>query len=257
MGWGMRVSDYACLDLSRDRRTGVPEVVIAEGKSLPHLVGVARAMLEGSGRAIITRASKEAVKALRRIPARCEVHEEARVVVLRQRGWRPPPRRGTVGILSAGTSDYGVAEEARVILEELGCRTLVAHDVGVAGVHRALEALERMRGEADVYIVVAGREGALPTLVAGMVDAPVIGVPVSTGYGMAGGGISALYAMLQSCSPLAVVNIDAGFVAAAVASRIAARRLGSAPGAGGPGASVARTWRGSVGRTKDRKGEGA
>jgi hypothetical protein len=133
-----------------------------------------------------------------------------------------------VGVLSAGTSDYRVAEEAGIIAEELGCRVVAAHDVGVAGVHRLFDALDRMRKEkVDVFIAVAGREGALPTLVAGMVDAPVIGVPVSTGYGMAGRGKSALYAMLQSCSPLVVVNIDAGFIAGAVAAQIARRRRGA------------------------------
>ncbi|MGQ9583220.1 MAG: nickel pincer cofactor biosynthesis protein LarB [Thermoplasmatota archaeon] len=257
----MRVSDYACLDVAREARTGIPEVIIAEGKSVPQIVGVARAMLERTGRAIVTRASREAIEALRRIHARCEVHEAAGVVVLRRRGRRPAGTRGTVGILSAGTSDYRVAEEARVIAEELGCRALAAHDVGVAGVHRAFEALEMMRGEGvDVYIVVAGREGALPTLVSGMVDAPVIGVPVSTGYGLAGRGRSALYAMLQSCSPLAVVNIDAGFVAAAVASRIAARRRMRAEAlqGGRRGAGGSRRGRGETGRgTRRRGGVGA
>ena len=218
----MRISDYACLDLSRQRRTGIPEVVLAEGKTLPHLLKIAERMMVKKGRAIVTRASPGAIKALSRLPGRHEAYDDAGMIVLKTMGFRMPERRGTVGVLSAGTSDYRVAEEARITAEQLGCRTASSHDVGVAGVHRLFGALDRMKKEkVDVYIAVAGREGALPTLVAGMVDAPVIGVPVSSGYGMAGRGESALYAMLQSCSPLVVVNIDAGFIAGAVAARIA------------------------------------
>lgn len=224
----MRIGDFACIDLERDRRTGIPEVVLAEGKAIPHLVGIVRGIVERKGRAIVTRASPEALEAIARLPFRQERHESAGIVVVLGPGFRPARKAGVVGILSAGTSDYRVAEEARIIAEQLGCRVAHAHDVGVAGVHRLLEALDRMkRQKVDVYIAVAGREGALPTLLAGMVDAPVIGVPVSTGYGMAGKGRSALYAMLQSCSPLVVVNIDAGFVAGAVAARIARRRRGA------------------------------
>jgi NCAIR mutase (PurE)-related protein len=224
----MRVGDFACIDLERDRRTGIPEVVLAEGKAIPHLVGIVKAMAERKGRAIVTRASPEALEAISRLPFRQERHEAAGIVVVLRPGFRLKRTGGVVGILSAGTSDHRVAEEARIIAEQLGCRVVSAQDVGVAGVHRLLEALDRMRRQkVDVYIAVAGREGALPTLLAGMVDAPVIGVPVSTGYGMAGKGRSALYAMLQSCSPLVVVNIDAGFVAGAVAARIARRRRGA------------------------------
>jgi hypothetical protein len=221
----MRIKDYACIDLDRDRRTGIPEVVLAEGKAVSHLVEIVKAMVERKGRAIITRASPEAIEAIGRLPFRQQRHAGAGMVVVFGPGFRPRRNGGVVGILSAGTSDYRVAEEARITAEQLGCKVVSAHDVGVAGVHRMLEALDRMKKQkVDVYIAVAGREGALPTLLAGMVDAPVIGVPVSTGYGMAGRGRSALYAMLQSCSPLVVVNIDAGFVAGAVAARIAHRR---------------------------------
>jgi len=223
----MRIQDYACIDLERDLRTGIPEVVLAEGKSIPHLLEIVGAMVQEKGRAIVTRASSSAMKALSRLPFPQDRHAQAGIVVLRKRGFRVKPTGGVVGILSAGTSDYRVAEEARITAEQLGCRVVAAHDVGVAGVHRLFEALDGMKKEkVDVYIAVAGREGALPTILAGMVDAPVIGVPVSTGYGMAGRGRSALYAMLQSCSPLVVVNIDAGFIAGAVAAQIARRRCG-------------------------------
>ena len=254
----MRISEFACLDLERERRTGVPEVVLAEGKLLTHLVRIAKAMLEAKGRVMVTRASPQALRALSRLPGLHEVHEDAGIIVIRKRGFRGPRLGGTVAVLSAGTSDYRVAEEARVIAEQLGCRTVALHDVGVAGVHRLLDALARLgRQKVDVYIAVAGREGALPTLLAGMVDVPVIGVPVSTGYGMAGKGKSALYAMLQSCSPLTVVNIDAGFVAGAVAARIAhgagngrlagPRQRGSGPRpAKGKGADQRAAFRGTV-----------
>jgi NCAIR mutase (PurE)-related protein len=127
---------------------------------------------------------------------------------------------GVVGILTAGTADIRVAEEAKAIAQEMGCTVFTAYDVGVAGIHRLFSALKDMAG-AHVFVVVAGREGTLPSIVAGLVDRPVIGVPVSTGYGHMGKGEAALASMLQSCSVLAVVNIDAGVVAGAFAARIA------------------------------------
>ena len=127
---------------------------------------------------------------------------------------------GIVGIITAGTSDIRVAEEARVIAEEMGCQAKTAYDVGVAGIHRLFPVLESM-ADCHSLVVAAGREGTLPAVVAGLMDRPVIGVPVSTGYGYMGNGEAALASMLQSCSVLTVVNIDAGFVAGAFAARIA------------------------------------
>ena len=217
---GMRIKDYACIDLDRERRTGVPEVVLAEGKAVPHLVEIVKAMVGSRGRAIVTRASPEAMEALGRLPFRQKRHPEAGIVVLLGPGFRPARAGGTVAILSAGTSDYRVAEEARVIAEQLGCHVVSAHDVGVAGVHRILDrkkALER----AAVIIVVAGMEGALASLVSGLVKVPVIAVPTSCGYGSSFKGLSALLTMLNSCSPgVAVVNIDNGFGAGYFASII-------------------------------------
>ena len=129
-------------------------------------------------------------------------------------------RRGVVGILTAGTSDVPLAEEARTLLEELGVTTETAYDVGVAGLHRLLRALRTLeRSRPGIYLVFAGREGALPTVVAGLVHAPVVGIPTSTGYGRGGKGEAALSAMLQSCAPLAVVNIDAAVPAALFAAQ--------------------------------------
>jgi pyridinium-3,5-biscarboxylic acid mononucleotide synthase len=134
--------------------------------------------------------------------------------------WMP---RGPVAILAAGTSDVPVAEEARHVLESVGVRVLRAYDVGVAGLHRLERALRTLeRGRPRVYLVCAGREGALPTVVAGLVPAPVVGIPVSTGYGRGGRGEAALNAMLQSCAPIAVVNIDGGIPAALFALQLLA-----------------------------------
>jgi pyridinium-3,5-biscarboxylic acid mononucleotide synthase len=133
-------------------------------------------------------------------------------------------RPGRVGLLTGGTSDVPLAEEARAVLEELGIEVVSAYDVGVAGIHRLLRALRRLeRKQPEIYLVFAGREGALPTVVAGMVRAPVVGVPTSVGYGRGGGGEAALNAMLQSCAPLAVVNIDAAVPAALFAAQRFAR----------------------------------
>ncbi|MDD5112326.1 MAG: nickel pincer cofactor biosynthesis protein LarB, partial [Candidatus Altiarchaeota archaeon] len=133
-----------------------------------------------------------------------------------------PKANGVVGILAAGTSDIPIAEEARVILEELGCRVLFEYDVGIAGIHRLFPALGRLK-RASVLIAVAGMEGALPSVVSGLVRVPVIGVPTSVGYGINSKGMAALQTMLNSCSPVAVMNIDNGYGAAALAYKIAAR----------------------------------
>ncbi len=140
--------------------------------------------------------------------------------------YRAPEPRGCVGLLTAGTSDIPVAEEAAMVIAHMGCRVERGYDTGVAGVHRLLEPLTRMiETGADVLVVVAGMEGALPSVVAGLVDVPVIGVPTSTGYGLGGDGTAALYSILQSCSPgLVAVNIDNGVGAGAAAALIARRR---------------------------------
>jgi len=220
------LSRFACLDLGREHRTGVPEVVIAEGKQKTHLVAIAKRMLRDTGRVIITRVPDGMMGALRFKGFVSRSHKEARICVIKKKGYKVPFTGGLIAILAAGTSDYPVAEEARIVAEELGCAVRPIYDVGVAGVHRLYSALDGLDLEdIDAFIVIAGREGALPTLVSGLVDVPVIGVPVSTGYGKGGRGEAALLAMLQSCSPLVVVNIDAGFVAGVVAARIANRRV--------------------------------
>ena len=226
------VYGVARLDLGRDNRPGVPEVVIAQDKKMSHIEKIAAEFVANVGRVIISRLTPErAVEFKKKISknkvlkkANLIYNDEAQVCIIRDQKFKLQHSGGKVGIITAGTSDIPVAEEARLIVEELGCYAFTAYDVGVSGAHRLVEPLKKMvKEKVDVLIVLAGREGALPTLIAGIVDIPVIAVPISTGYGIEGKGKTALYAMLQSCSPLVVVNIDAGFVAAAVASRIATR----------------------------------
>ena len=212
----LRVGDCGRLDIERDARTGIPEIVIAEGKDPGQTAELVRSLYDETGFAMVTRLGPEEAGVLNEtVPL--EYHEDARIGVVGTR----EPGRGTVGILTAGTSDIHVAEEARVIAESLGCSTMTAYDVGVAGIHRVVSALEEMVGRVDVIVVAAGREGALPSVVAGLVEVPVIGVPVSTGYGAGGSGESALLSMLQSCSPIVTVNIDAGVIAGMMAYKIA------------------------------------
>ena len=222
---GLRIDvldGMARIDAGRSVRCGMPEVVLAEGKDPLTFAEIMLAQVKAAGRCIATRVSPAHIEALRsRLPSdiRMEHREAARAVIL-STGNGPDPRGGTVAILTAGTSDIPVAEEARLIAEEMGCDVRTAYDVGVAGIHRLFSALKDLI-PADVFIVAAGREGTLPAIVAGLVDRPVIGVPVSTGYGYMGGGEAALASMLQACSVLAVVNIDAGFTAGAFAAQIA------------------------------------
>ncbi|HUI39999.1 MAG TPA: nickel pincer cofactor biosynthesis protein LarB [Methanothrix sp.] len=219
------VGEMAKLDVCRVARIGIPEAILAEGKEKNNLVQIALAHLEETGSVIITRVSGEQIDALRcaELPAGTELehNERARTVVIRSAPGKP--EEGTVGILAAGTADIPAAEEARVVAQEMGCHVATEYDVGVAGIHRLFPCLERM-ADADAFVVAAGREGTLPAVVAGLVEAPVIGLPVSTGYGIGGGGLAALYSMLQSCSVLAVVNVDAGFVAGAYAAKIARQK---------------------------------
>lgn len=211
------LSDRARLDIHRARRAGVPEAVLGEGKTPEDVVGIAEAMLRASGRAIITRVSNEQYVALLEKFKDLRWNEDARIAVI---GEPPAKTGGKVGVVSAGTADICVAEEARVITEEMGCEVITIYDVGVAGIHRLFPEIGRLV-DADAVVVAAGREGTLPTIISGLIDAPVIGVPVSTGYGYGAGGEAALMSMLQSCCVLTVVNIDAGFVAGAYAAKIA------------------------------------
>lgn len=219
-----KVGELARIDLGREVRCGIPEVVLAEGKDTQDLVEIMLRHTRAAGRCLATRVSDAQAEAVEEAAVKAGYsfrHEErARTLVL-SKGGAPEKHKGVVAVLTAGTADIRVAEEARVVAEEMGCTVKTAYDVGAAGVHRLFPALQDLAG-AHVYVVAAGREGTLPAVVAGLVDKPVIGVPVSTGYGYMGGGEAALASMLQSCSVLTVVNIDAGFVAGAHAAQIAA-----------------------------------
>ncbi|MGC8910520.1 MAG: nickel pincer cofactor biosynthesis protein LarB [Nitrososphaeria archaeon] len=223
------VEGLAKFDSGREDRSGVPEIILAEGKSSDAVVKIALVALESRGRVIISRVNDECIKRIEseigNEKAFIRINKEAKMVVLKKKNFAASKKGGKVGILTAGTADIPVAEEAKVVLEEMGCKILTAYDVGVAGIHRLLPELKRMIEEdVDVIIVVAGREGALPSVVAGLVNVPVIGVPTSIGYGLGGMGIASLLAMLQSCTPgLLIVNIDNG-VSAGVAAALIANR---------------------------------
>jgi pyridinium-3,5-biscarboxylic acid mononucleotide synthase len=226
-----RIGDFARIDLGRNVRCGMPEVILAEGKDPEHLSEIASRVATTVGRCILTRVSPGQVELIRERMGRegisLEYREAGRVLIA---GTAPAmrPTGGIVAIITAGTSDIRVAEEARAIAGEMGCEVRTAYDVGAAGIHRLFPALRPMIG-AHAFVVCAGREGTLPAIVAGLVDKPVIGVPVSVGYGYMGQGQAALASMLQSCSVVAVVNIDAGFTAGAFAARIANNGCGEQP----------------------------
>lgn len=222
------LSDLAARpDVGREARKGVPEVVLAETKADSDLVAIVGAFLVRRGRAIVSRlaASQNALLRTSFPDVAFEEYGRGRTAVLRGSGGEPPATAGRVGILTAGTSDIPVAEEAAVVAREMGCEIKSAYDVGVAGIHRLVGPLREMiEADVDAMIVAAGMDGALPSVVAGLVPMPVIGLPVSIGYGMGGKGEAALLSMLQSCAPgLSVVNIDNGVGAGAVAGLIARR----------------------------------
>lgn len=220
----------ARLDFGREARTGIPEMVLADAKSDAQVLAIARAFVERSGRVILTRLRATTAERLRDELAGCAVdlRASARAAAIHAPGYQRPRSGGRIGVLTAGTSDVPVAEEARLVAEEMGCDVATLYDVGVAGLHRLLEPLAIMLEDgAAALVVCAGMDGALPTVVAGLASVPVIGVPTSVGYGVGGKGRAALLAMLQTCVPgLTVVNIGngagAGATAALIANRLAA-----------------------------------
>jgi NCAIR mutase (PurE)-related protein len=215
-------------DLNREGRTGVPEVIYASGKELDQLRALCAVFVERTGRAIFSRIGRDEAKALITEFPHCTPRHSSRAQMLVLR--KPEctvPEGGQIGIITAGTSDLPVAEQAQIIAEEMGCRVTLVGDVGVAGLHRLFAPLHTMlESKVDVIVVAAGMDGALPSVVSGLVDVPVIGLPTSTGYGIGGQGVAALLSMLQTCAPgLSVVNVDngigAGITAALIANRVA------------------------------------
>ncbi|MFC6719692.1 nickel pincer cofactor biosynthesis protein LarB [Natrialbaceae archaeon GCM10025810] len=221
---GYVTDDAGRFDAARRRRRGIPEAILAEGKTADQVVSLATSALEATEHALVTRVSDEQAARLESdlpdaIPD-ATVDRRGTTVVARTPAYESPSLEARIAIVTAGTVDGPIADEAQVVCEDAGATVDRVDDVGVAALDRILDQLERLR-RADVVIVAAGREGALPTVVAGLVDAPVIGLPVSSGYGHGGDGEAALSGLLQSCTVLSVVNVDAGFVAGAQASLIA------------------------------------
>ena len=209
---------YAKVDAQRHLRVGFPEVIYCPGKTPAHVIGIAEELLAHDQTVLATRATPELYAEVQpRIPA-AEFHEQARAIVVR-RNIRPLAR-GRVAVVAAGTADLPVAAEAGLTAELMGCRVEQLADVGVAGLHRLLLNLETVQ-QASVVVAVAGMEGALPSVLAGLIDRPVIAVPTSVGYGASLGGLTPLLTMLNSCAAgLSVVNIDNGFGAGYMAGLI-------------------------------------
>jgi NCAIR mutase (PurE)-related protein len=211
--------DYARIDHHRSLRKGFPEVIFGQGKNAEQIAGIMEKMRVQENVILVTRINAEKAEAVIARISDAQYHPNARMLILTQ-GEIPKRGRGKILILSAGTSDIPVAREAQLTAEAMGNQVETIFDVGVAGIHRLLYYRKQIE-EATVLIVIAGMEGALPSVVAGMVNRPVIAVPTSVGYGVSFGGLTALFAMLNSCSSnVAVVNIDNGFGAGYMAAMI-------------------------------------
>ncbi len=212
---------FAKVDHHRALRRGFPEVIFCQGKAPKHVVEIVGRLAKAGGTVLATRADRDVYRMVQKKFPRARYHEMARMIVLA--GRKKPMALGPIAVVTAGSADIPVAEEAALTAEAMGCRVQRVFDVGVAGIHRLMGSMEDLN-RADVLVVVAGMEGALPSVVAGLVDKPVIAVPTSVGYGTSLGGLAALLGMLNGCSSgMTVVNIDNGFGAgysAALISRL-------------------------------------
>ena len=223
---GYATTEAGRFDAPREHRRGIPEGILAEGKTSAEVAAMADAAVDSTGRALVTRADDDTARQVRAYmdreypDATVERDARARTVVVHAADYEPPDVDADVVVVSGGTADAHAAREAAVVAGEAGPRVETIEDVGVANLTRVLDELDALRG-ADVVVAVAGREAALPPVVAGLVGAPVIGLPTSTGYGVGGDGVAALLGLLQSCTVLSVVNVDAGFVAGTQAGLIA------------------------------------
>ncbi|MHA1166251.1 MAG: nickel pincer cofactor biosynthesis protein LarB [Candidatus Hodarchaeales archaeon] len=219
-------------DLNREQRAGVPEIVYAESKSPKTCREIAKSILKEKNAVLFTRLTEIHVKELEEFleennsTVTGHVHPEWGIASFKRKNHQTLTHGGKVGVITAGTSDVPVAKEAEAVMELMGCEPIAFYDVGIAGLHRIFTPLKKLVVDEDVdaIIVIAGMEGALPSVIAGLVDVPVIGVPSSVGYGYGSKGKAAMASMLQSCSPgLAIVNIDSGFAAGAFAALISMR----------------------------------
>ena len=217
---------FASVDHHRSLRQGFPEVILCEGKTPAQITGIARKLLKAGGPFLATRVSPVNARSLKRLTRKAVYHEMARMVSISD---SRRPRQGLILIVTAGTSDIPVAEEARVTAEVMGSRVQTLYDVGVAGLHRLLDRQESLH-QARVVVVVAGMDGVLPSVVGGLVDRPIVAVPTSQGYGANFGGLAPLLTMLNACSSgIGVVNIDNGFGAGCLAHRININGQAEAP----------------------------
>lgn len=224
-----KIGDIAKLDVHREMRKGMPEIVFAENKEYKDIIKIALSVIRRNGQVVVSRIKKNELSkvatALRKKGMIVEPGKNSTTLLASDRSFGRKMTGASIGIMAAGTSDIGVAEEVRLVAKAMGCDTLASYDIGIAGIHRLFPALKEMVSrQVAAIVVVAGMEGALASVVASMVDMPVIGVPTSVGYGFGGNGIAALASMLQSCTlGLAVVNIDNGIGAGAYAALIANR----------------------------------
>ncbi|MHA1636549.1 MAG: nickel pincer cofactor biosynthesis protein LarB [Candidatus Thorarchaeota archaeon] len=223
------LEDFAVLDQGRQERSGIPEVIFAESKDGRTVSQIANSMVETNGFALISRADEEKVRIVESnkgdYVADVSGHGGVHTILLHDKKWKPPEPEGNIAVITAGTSDVPYAKEVEAIAKVMGVGVLNFHDIGVAGIHRLVEPIkEIISSDVDAIVVLAGMEGALPTVIASLVNIPVIGLPVPVGYGFGGKGKTALASMLQSCAPgLAVVNIGNGIGAGSMASLIAKR----------------------------------
>ena len=224
------VEGLAQLDIFRELRTGVPEVVLGKNKTPEMVLTIVSSFLEEHHFVIVSKITEDQKSLLietfkEKKQYEIELNELGKIIIIKEKEYTLKKKTGKIGIITAGSSDIIIAEEAKTIAETMGCTVITGYDVGIAGIHRIFQPLSEMiKQGVDVIIVLAGMEGTLPGVVASLVDVPVIGVPVSSGYGIGKNGEGALTTMLQSCSPgLLVVNIDNGFGAGASAALIANR----------------------------------
>jgi NCAIR mutase (PurE)-related protein len=212
---------FAKIDHHRQLRKGFPEVIYCEGKTPKQIARIAQHISQNQHNVLATRADRKAYQAIKKVLKKAKYHESARIITVNRSTGRQADRQtNSISIITAGTADLPVAEEAAVTAEFLGNKVERFYDVGVAGIHRLLKNIKKIQ-KAKVMIVVAGMEGALPSVIGGLVDKPVIAVPTSVGYGSSFKGLAALLTMLNSCAPgVSVVNIDNGFGAAVMAHTI-------------------------------------
>ncbi len=211
---------FAKIDHHRHLRKGFPEVIYCQGKTPEQISKIAQRISQNEHNVLATKADREAYLTVKKTLKKAKYHEAARIITVNRKAEKPKSRKAVISVITAGTADLPVAEEAAVAVEFLGNKVERFYDVGVAGIHRLLKNIRKIV-KAKVIIVVAGMEGALPSVVGGLVDKPVIAVPTSVGYGASFKGLSALLTMLNSCAPgVSVVNIDNGFGAAIMAHTI-------------------------------------